>query len=231
MSRYLSSKIVFVIIIAITLITVSGCSIFEKQHRHLQPYTKTKQLVNIGYTIQSGAFSDVKNAVLLTEHLKKSKVDATYFLAKDGLFKVRFGSYKTKEIARQEAQNLLKTGVIREYYIVQPEEFSVFKRGLYGEEYLRNEIVETAKSFIGVSYLWGGESVETGFDCSGLTMTVYRLNGLNMPRTAFEQYNVGNRIDLDEIKKGDLLFFKTNRKKRNVKVTHVGIYVGDGMFI
>jgi len=69
----------------------------------------------MGYTIQAGAFRNAENAVRLTEVLKDKGLDATYFVAPDKLFKVRFGNFPTKEKARQRAQSLKESGVIEEY--------------------------------------------------------------------------------------------------------------------
>ena len=96
-----------------------------------------------------------------------------------------------------------------------------------GEAYIREELVRSAQSFLGVPYLWGGTSVETGFDCSGLTMTVYQLNGFDLPRTSQEQFAAGNPVGRSSLEKGDLLFFSRGEGK----VSHVGIYTGDGRFI
>lgn len=182
----------------------------------------------MGYTIQAGAFRKVENAVRLTEVLKDRGLDATYFLASDKLFKVRFGNFTTKEAARQRAVNLKEAGVIDEFYIVLPEDYSVSRQKKYGTDYLREALVRTAKDFIGVPYLWGGLSADDGFDCSGLTMTVYQLNGLNLPRHSMRQFDAGTSINKDALQKGDLIFFA---KKGSMRVSHVGIYIGSDRFI
>lgn len=182
----------------------------------------------MGYTIQAGAFRKVENAVRLTETLQDRGLDATYFLASDKLFKVRFGNFTTKEKARQRAQSLKEAKVIAEFYIVQPEDYSVARQKKYGTDYLRDALVKTAKDFLGVPYLWGGASADDGFDCSGLTMTVYQLNGLNLPRHSARQFEAGSSIDKDDLQKGDLVFFCLKGKS---SVSHVGIYIGNGQFI
>ena len=130
-------------------------------------------------------------------------------------FKVRFGNFATKETARQKAESLKDAKVIKEFYIVQPEEYSiaVSRTKKNGTEYLRDSLVKTAKDFIGVPYLWGGQSVDDGFDCSGLTMTVYQLNGMNLPRHSMRQFDAGTSISKDELRKGDLVFFAKKRNK------------------
>jgi cell wall-associated NlpC family hydrolase len=59
-------------------------------------------------------------------------------------------------------------------------------------------------------------------------MTVYQLNGLNLPRNSADQFEAGNPIELKDLQKGDLVFFATGNSDR---ISHVGIYTGDGMFI
>jgi cell wall-associated NlpC family hydrolase len=184
----------------------------------------------MGFTIQAGAFARAENAARLTETLKAHGQNATYFAAADGLFKVRFGNFPTKAIAQQKALSLKDAGVIEEYYIVSPEEYATAGRKRYGTNYLREALVKTAREFIGVPYLWGGASPDTGFDCSGLTMTVYQLNGLNLPRQSADQFEVGTPVGSGELQKGDLVFFAVGGKAKGI-VSHVGVYLGNGEFL
>lgn len=216
----------FLILVSLILVSCHG-----KTTSHMKaspPPSSPRSLELMGYTIQAGAFAKVENAVRLTEELKDCGLDATYFRAADKLFKVRFGNFTTKEMAKKRAESLKKAGVIEEFYIVQPEEYSVARKKQYGTNYFREALVKTAHEFIGIPYLWGGTSAETGFDCSGLTMTVYQLNGLNLPRHSARQYDAGNPVKREHIQKGDLVFFAT---KGSGKVSHVGIYIGDNRFI
>jgi hypothetical protein len=80
----------------------------------------------------------------------------------------------------------------------------------------------------GSPYVWAEEGPDK-FDCSGLTYYVYGSMGIELPRTAREQAKVGKRVKLSELKYGDLLFFATNPRRPH-KITHVGIYLGDGWF-
>lgn len=182
----------------------------------------------MAYTIQVGAFAQVDNAARLAEVLRHRGLNATYYVSHQGLYKVRFGSYTSRQQARQRAEQLKDAGVIEEFYIVSPDAYAVAKQRRYGTSYVRKEIVKTAESFIGVPYLWGGNSVETGFDCSGLTMTVYQLNGLDLPRHSGDQYEAGTPVAFDELQPGDLVFFQT---RGNGRISHVGIFVGDDQFI
>lgn len=102
------------------------------------------------------------------------------------------------------------------------------------------QILKSARTMLGVPYLWGGTSTK-GVDCSGFTKTSYFLNGIVLPRDASQQALVGEKVDIYEsdtvsiakclknLKPGDLLFFAGD--KRNMRVTHTAIYIGDGQFI
>ena len=96
-------------------------------------------------------------------------------------------------------------------------------------------IVATAKQFIGFPYMWGGTSIK-GMDCSGFTKTSYYLNGIILERDASQQALTGEDVDIsknfDNLKTGDLLFFgsKATADKKE-RITHVGMYIKDGEFI
>ena len=219
-----------IISLCLIFIFVMSCSHRPPRRTYVShPVRQKAALELMRYTIQAGAFKNVENAVRLTEKLKNEHgLDATYFLASDKFFKVRFGNFTTKELAKRRAIFLKEANIIEEFYVVQPEEYSVAKRNQYGNDYLREALVNTAKDFIGVPYLWGGTSADDGFDCSGLTMTVYQLNGLNLPRNSARQFEAGDSINKEDLQKGDLVFFSLNNQD---SVSHVGIYIGDGKFI
>ncbi len=223
--KKICSGMVMILMIGLLL---HACAGREAKPRPVTPPPQKRPLAIMGHTIQAGAFANVENAVRLTENLKSSGLDATYYKAADGLYKVRFGNYPTKEQARQRAQSLQRAGVIESFYIVLPEEYAAFKRKKFGADYLRESLVKSARDFIGVPYLWGGSSAETGFDCSGLTMTVYQLNGLDLPRHSAAQYDAGENIRRQDLQKGDLVFFALNGRGT---VSHVGIYIGEDRFI
>ena len=180
----------------------------------------------MGYTIQVGAFSKLSNAVRLTETLEKQGLDAYYFIHRTGLYKVRFGNFASREVAQKSAEDLHSVSMIDEYFIVGPEDYPHDDRP--GRPYLRSEIVRTAKTFLDIPYRWGGTSSAHGFDCSGFSMTVYQLNGLNMPRSSKAQWEVGTPIDPNQLAKGDLVFFATSG---TTEVSHVGIYLGENNII
>ncbi len=89
-------------------------------------------------------------------------------------------------------------------------------------------LVINAMAFLGVPYKWGGNSYETGFDCSGFVRAVYEQSaGKVLPRRSHEQAAATQEIDRSDLKPGDLVFFNTMRRA----FSHVGIYVGEGRFI
>ncbi len=188
---------------------------------------KKSVLENMGFSIQVGAFSQVQNAARLERVLDGKGLDAYYFRAPSGLFKVRFGNHANYAAARSSAERLKRQGVIGRFFVVIPESYMAAQIVRSGQGDLRAELVRTARQFIGVPYLWGGESAR-GFDCSGLTMVCYRINGLNLPRNSRAQFARGRGVKRAQLKKGDLVFFATEGGRR---VTHVGLYIGGGRFI
>lgn len=90
------------------------------------------------------------------------------------------------------------------------------------------DIVNLARQFMGVQYVWGGSS-PSGFDCSGLVQYVFGKNGVQLPRITYDQINVGASVQPNKLRPGDLVFFDTDRKRSGPD--HVGIYMGGGKFI
>lgn len=93
-------------------------------------------------------------------------------------------------------------------------------------------LITEAEKYLGYPYVWGGSSPSTSFDCSGFVCYVYTASGVhNLPRTtATGIYNQCAIVPRSEAKPGDLIFF-TKTYDCNGPVSHVGIYVGDGMMI
>ncbi len=118
---------------------------------------------------------------------------------------------------------------------IKADECKDFEKWLSERNPTTDNIIKTAKTFMGIPYLWGGTSAK-GMDCSGFTKTVFFLNGIVLPRDASQQVNIGEPVDtkdkLDDLIPGDLLFFgiKGDADTKQ-KITHVAIYLGDGDFI
>lgn len=216
------------LLLVVVLGSLSGCSGLRQGDGALPKVASEKKLAMLGHTIQVGAFAKLDNAVQLMRKLDALGLDAYYYRHANGLYKVRFGDYPSRKEAEARAVQLRKVGVIEAFYVVAPGEFAAARFRHYQDGVLRKMLVSTAEGFLGISYEWGGESAETGFDCSGLAMTIYKLNGLNLPRNSMAQFQAGSPVRREDLAPGDLVFFATNGDSA---VSHVGIYTGNGNFI
>lgn len=194
----------------------------------------------LGYSIQVGAFSEVKNAERLTAKLQEQGVDAFYFKRENGLFAVRFGDFTSRQEARRVAKTIVKQAGIESFFIAPP-----LRKALVLEKdpaapvapekkvrkLKRDDMgfiaARTAERFVGIPYQWGGNTVVEGLDCSGFVRAVYNLCGVNIPRTSAEQYKVGRSIEIEDLLDGDLVFFSSSGDR----ISHVGIYVGNNQFV
>ncbi|SAL79091.1 NLP/P60 family protein [Caballeronia telluris] len=90
------------------------------------------------------------------------------------------------------------------------------------------DVVVGALNMIGVRYRWGGDTPDSGLDCSGFVRYVFQDTlGMTLPRRAEEMSRVGEKVRVSELKPGDLVFFNTMRRS----FSHVGIYIGDNKFV
>ena len=214
--------------------------------------TQRAGLKSIGFSIQVGAFSEVRNAERLTKKLQEQGIEAFYFRRENGIYAVRFGDFERRDQASRTAQKLVKSRVVSSYFITDPQHaVSVREPSLQRspdpslskppvvakkreQQAPRREksdmgaiAARTAERFVGIPYRWGGDTVVDGMDCSGFARAVYNLCGVNIPRTSREQYLVGDAVAKDELKDGDLVFFGASPEE----ITHVGIFVGNGRFV
>jgi hypothetical protein len=202
---------------AVGLALLAGCALKTAPSR---PPAPALLLPAIEYTIQAGAFGDADNAVRLARSLDRAGIDAFHFVGADGLHRVRLGSFASRDAAVRHAEALKADAVIAEYHVV-----ANFGRatGRFG---LRGDVVRAALSFLGQPYRWGG--ADSAFDCSGLTMTAYHLNGLGLPRSSAEQFALGRPVGPQSLREADLVFFAIEARSRP---THVGLYLGEGRFV
>lgn len=129
------------------------------------------------------------------------------------------------EYQRAEAQRQAKLRrAIRQKYALAPRATRV-SRGAVSRGESRGGVVGVAMDELGKPYTWGAEGPGT-FDCSGLTRYVYRKLGVDLPHSSRAQYESGQRVSMNELQSGDLVFFATGGT-----ISHVGIYVGGGNFI
>ena len=132
----------------------------------------------------------------------------------------------------------------REGYVLKSD-VTDFNKWLDSRNPTAENIIATAKQFIGVPYMWGGTSIKA-VDCSGFCKSTYFLNGIVLARDASQQCLTGDGVDiskyvdggeytreaLENLKKGDLIFFGTKATpEKKERITHVGIYIEDGIFI
>lgn len=131
----------------------------------------------------------------------------------------------------------------RKAYIKKDEALSL-KKWIDSRNPTAENLISSAKTMLGLPYLWGGTSVK-GVDCSGFTKTAYFMNGYVIPRDASQQVLAGETVDildseghfdpekaLKNLKPADLLFFAAGKNTNpNARVTHVAIYMGNGTFI
>jgi cell wall-associated NlpC family hydrolase len=112
-----------------------------------------------------------------------------------------------------------------------------FRPGLPSEPIVREEpaasgagavLASEARAQIGVPYRWGGDEPRRGFDCSGLVAYVHAQEGIPVPRTAAQQFAAARKVDADELRPGDLVFFRLDGRRQ---VSHVGIYTGQRRFV
>ncbi len=98
------------------------------------------------------------------------------------------------------------------------------------EQRTADRIVHEARRWIGTPYRYGGKERRRGTDCSGMVMEVYRTTtGIALPRNSARQQEFCRRIKRSELSAGDLVFFSS--KRGGSRVSHVGIYIGEGRFI
>lgn len=133
---------------------------------------------------------------------------------------------------------LMVSGLVRAAPTDAPDDMSRFMdgKGLLSQiDKVRQSVTDTASDlvvnaigFLGVPYKRGGNTAETGFDCSGFVKAIYEQTvGLILPRKAEQQAAVTQKIDKSDLQPGDLVFFNTMRRA----FSHVGIYIGEGKFI
>jgi cell wall-associated NlpC family hydrolase len=194
----------------------------------------------LGYSIQVGAFSEVKNAERLTSRLQDQGIEAFYFKKENGLFAVRFGDFPSRRAAERVARKVVAEQEIESYFIAPPLKKSLptpkepvpAPRGKKAvarpaRDDMGSIAARTAERFVGIPYLWGGCTVVDGMDCSGFVRAVYNLCGVNIPRTSSEQFKAGRGVEREDLVDGDLVFFGSSEQK----ISHVGIYVGNNRFV
>ena len=128
-----------------------------------------------------------------------------------------------------------KTGFVPSKQLKLHKGFRSISMGEGSAESISSEtteaIIAQAEKLLGVPYLWGGMSAK-GVDCSGLVRISHIMNGILLPRNASQQVKCGERVELDNLQRGDLVFFGTPATdEKPMRITHVGIYLGENKII
>ena len=176
-------------------------------------------------------------------------------------YEVRIGPYETREKAQEVLETLdqeekINTKIFEEEDLEQYQpsadddtqekesQGKVLNEGIK-ERYTdqrANKIVTLGLDLFGHPYKYGGENPNKGIDCSYFTQSIFKELGIQIPRTAQEQFKTGKKVrKKEQLKVGDLIFFRKTyySKKKNkkgkrrsyTKINHVGIYIGNGEFI
>jgi cell wall-associated NlpC family hydrolase len=103
----------------------------------------------------------------------------------------------------------------------------LFPKGQTGSA--RQRVVDIARTGLGIEYVWGGNNLRTGVDCSGLVQQAYKQMGIDLPRISAAQARAGKRIGLGQLQVGDLVAW--DNSSRNNGADHIAIYIGNGQII
>lgn len=168
-----------------------------------------------------GELSNKKEKMLADQKQLKDKNDKLLALKSDNekkLSKLKIDKEDQKKMLAQVSQ--------RRYALASTSDTNSLSRGSVSISAGSNsDVIAYAYNFLGIPYLWGGTS-PSGFDCSGFTQYVYAHFGVGLGRTTYEQINNGSPVSRAQLQPGDLVLFGSSGNPH-----HVGIYVGNGMYI
>ena len=160
--------------------------------------------------------------VLLLSACSQTQPQVSKVLKKEGKVTIITPAPTISEVKQPKEQiNLTKLSLNSKQLPIQEENWVPLK--------VEDEIEWNAKELLGHKYVWGATG-PVNYDCSGFTRKIFRDVGIHLPRVSRDQATKGQLVSFNELKKGDLVFFATKRRHPN-RVTHVGIYLGNGNFI
>jgi hypothetical protein len=160
-------------------------------------------------TIHDGyeGFVDIKHLLPLTEkELKKWLKEFSFQVAFIHFIETPWGNIRTSKGSFISQDSCFQIGNFR---FTHPVSSSI-----------ELTIVDQAKELLNVPYLWGGKSI-FGIDCSGFVQLIFRLNGFNLPRDAYQQAEIGELIEFEDSNLGDIAYFENS----SGKIIHVGIVI------
>lgn len=194
-----AKKILFLILPMLLLATTSGYS---------QIITSKKEAVKKGVYTKPSETKKISPEVEKTLALVGEKPKAEKAVAQ----KTAVTPEKTKAVAKPKSKKAV---------IVDKEEADLVVAGSSSENYLSMQLINNAMEFLGVRYRGGGSS-RAGMDCSGMVSAVFNIFDIKLPRSSHDMAAVGEKVDSSDVKKGDLIFFKTNGRK---VINHVGLVI------
>ncbi|OPW93993.1 C40 family peptidase [Bacillus altitudinis] len=125
------------------------------------------------------------------------------------------------------SQGVVKTDVSKSKYWT--DRFYAVKRLPVSQEMSDDQLVKDAMKYLGIPYVFGASDPKVGFDCSGFLQYLFEKSlGIYLPRSAEQQWMVGEKVARDDIRPGDFVFFSNTYKKG---ISHVGMYIGGDRFI
>lgn len=159
------------------------------------------------------------NAAVFTQIVSGERYDVAEVL--EGWYKIDFGMGDDgAEVVGYVSQDYAWSG----YYLDEAVNFQMSDQ--VSEQ--RRGIVEFALQYLGGAYVWGGTELGVGVDCSGFMLRVFEHFGVRLSRNSYTQINDGYEISKEQLRPGDLVFFRT---RGDGNISHVGLYIGSGMMI
>ena len=139
--------------------------------------------------------------------------------------------YVSKKIVNEISNNVSSRSLIEERKLANESNIEINLENDSNKQNTSNlgvSVVEYAKNYLGYSYVVGGKTPSSGFDCSGFTKYIFSNFGINLASVASEQIQSGTEVSRENLIEGDLILFYNEAK---TKIGHVGIYIGNGEFI
>ncbi|MBI4688356.1 MAG: C40 family peptidase, partial [Nitrospirae bacterium] len=185
----------------------------------------TAETLRENYTVKSG---DTLYEIARSNNISVKELKRLNNLKKSSLKpgqKLILPAQKTEEIIAELKKDHIEALSLN---TLTTEESASVVEGETGAEPVdkQERLIVFAKKFLNIPYKFGGTSL-FGIDCSAFVQKVFNLMNVSLPRTAREQFNVGSEVQKEDLSVGDLVFFKTYASFPS----HVGIYIGDNLFI
>ena len=180
-----------------------------------------------GYNFSnSNIWTEANGTTINTLNQLKIQEKKAYELANEDLIsELEEDKKHEQELKKQEFENLIKNKEEQEKQ-EQTNNNSGTTSEITGGT--REEMANYAKGFVGkLKYVYGGNSLTTGTDCSGFVQLIYSKYGITLPRSANDQSYAGKEVKIEDLKKGDLIFYG----KSGTQATHVAMYIGNGQVV